>query len=300
MALKKSPASTQASEEKPQSAVQFEADDNESALGAPFDTDNGTINSNTDNDTATNTQAPERGATPEKTMLNEQTPTHSTDVAEVRNTSVSTNVNTNFSQQVSEMKGALDMSYGNFRVFKASNGAIVEVGDNGEDLGRFVQVRMMAWDKHWEVSPGTNDKKSKDYLAFSDDGVHIDRVVGEELQKYVGSTIEQYLKYLREDEGFDNASKREFVDVACVALSNDAGVDLEGDIIQVTLPPTSIPAFSKYQSGLAGKARALEMGIPGIKLPEDPFTFFFVVEKASKGDNKWTKLKIESKLPTKL
>ena len=90
------------------------------------------------------------------------------------------------------------------------------------------------------------------------------------------------------------------MDVACVALSNDAGVDLEGDIIQVTLPPTSTPAFSKYQSGLAGKARAIEMGIPGIKLPEDPFTFFFVVEKASKGDNKWTKLKIESKLPTKL
>ena len=46
------------------------------------------------------------------------------------------------------------------------------------------------------------------------------------------------------------------------------------------------------------QARAAAMNLPGAKLSEDPFRFFLETEAASKGTNRWTKLKISAKKPS--
>lgn len=205
-----------------------------------------------------------------------------------------------FQREVQDMKGASDFSYGNFRVFKGNNGEIAETGGDEESLGRWAQVRLLSWDEHFEVSPGEQSANTKDFVAYSKDGEVIDSVIGEELKTWVGKPVKEYLEYLKAEEQFENAKCRRFIDTACALLGTDNGDGPIGEVIQVTLSESSIPAFSRYQEELKNKARCVAMGLPGFKLPEDPFTFFFIREVTSKGNNKWTKLRISATLPAKL
>lgn len=205
-----------------------------------------------------------------------------------------------FQREVAAMKGASDFSYGNFRTFKGNNGEISESGGDQATLGRWAKVRLLSWDEHHEVSPGEQSESSKSFVAYSKDGKTIDSVIGEEQKAWVGRTIVDYLDYLRTKEEFTNAGSRRFVDMACALMAAEDEDAPIGEVIQVTLSQSSIPAFSKYQEQLTNKARCVAMGLPGFTLPEDPFTFFLVREVAKKNENKWTKLKIESTLPAKL
>jgi hypothetical protein len=202
-----------------------------------------------------------------------------------------------FQKEVADMKGSSDFSFGNYETFKANNGSIVGMTGDKTDLGRWAKVRLIAWDEHYECSPGTDD--GKDYVAYSKDGITIDSVIGEEQRSYVGKTVNEYLAFL-EAEGFDRAKVRRFIDTGCALLATDNGEGPIGSVIQVTLSESSIPAFSRYQQQLQDNAKCVAMGIPGFTLPADPFTFFMIREAASKGDRRWTKLKISQTLPAKL
>lgn len=205
-----------------------------------------------------------------------------------------------FQREVQAMKGASDFSYGNYRVFKGNNGEISESGGDQDALGRWAKVRLMSWDDHYEISPGEEGASTKDYVAYSKDGKVIDSVIGEELKSWVGRPVQEYAEYLKKEEGFAKTKVRRFVDTACALLATDNGDGPIGKVIQITLSESSIPAFSRYQQELADTARCVAMGLPGFSLPEDPFTFFFIREVAAKGNQKWTKLKIEQNLPAKI
>lgn len=204
-----------------------------------------------------------------------------------------------FKKDVEAMKGSADFSYGSHRVFKAKDGEIKEMSGDKVNLGKWVKVRLLAWDRHFEVSPGEDGASSAAFVAYSKDGVTIDSVVGEEQKQWEGRTVADYLQYLRTEEEFEKAGSREFVDTQVAVLGSEAEPDFTG-VVQVTLSSSSIPAFSKYQTNLEATAKCVAMGLPGYKLPEDPFTFFYIRESASKGKNSWTKLKIESNLPAKI
>ncbi len=205
-----------------------------------------------------------------------------------------------FQREVAAMKGASDFSFGNYPVFKGNNGSIAESGGDEADLGRWAQVRLLSWDEHFECSPGESGASTKEFVAYSKDGKTIDSVIGEEQKRWVGASVNDYMNYLKTEEEFSNAKCRRFIDTACALMATDSGDGPIGTVIQVTLSESSIPAFSKYQQSLADTARCVAMGLPGFKLPEDPFTFFFLREVTSKGNNKWTKLKIVSSLPAKI
>lgn len=204
-----------------------------------------------------------------------------------------------FQREFEEMKDASDFSYGNYKVFKGNNGSIAETGDKGIDLGRWVQVRLMAWGKHFEISPGESGASTKEFVGYSKDGKTIDSVIGEDVKSWEGRSVDDYIKYLREEEEFAGAKVREFVDMACALMACDAG-DVPLKMIQLTLSETSIPSFSRYQQELKDTARCCAMGLPGFTLPDDPFNFFVIREVASKGSQRWTKLMISSELPAKL
>ena len=207
-----------------------------------------------------------------------------------------------FKREVEEMKGASAFAYGDYQVFKADGGGISETGA-GKDtkLGRWAKVRLMAWDNSYQVSPGAEGASTKDFVAYSKDGKTIDSVIGEELKSWVGKTVQDYVTYLEKEEEFSGVKVRPFIDTGCYLLGTDSGDGPVGKTVQITLSKTSMTSFSRYQQELIDNARAVSMGLPGAKLPEDPFTYYYIVERVqdAKG-KKWDKLRIESVLPAKL
>lgn len=205
-----------------------------------------------------------------------------------------------FEKQILDMRGG-DFSYGTYRVFKGSNGEIAEMSGEQASCGRWAKVHLLNWDEHFEVSPGSDDKSSKDFVAYSRDGVVIDSVIGEEQRAdWVGKSVKDYVEYLKNEEDFAKADARQFVDMACALLGTDSGDGPIGTVIQVTLSSSSIPSFKKYTQSLKDTARCVSMGLPGFVMPENPMAFFLIREVASKGSNKWTKLSFASNLPAKL
>lgn len=203
-----------------------------------------------------------------------------------------------FKQELEEMKGAFDFSHNSWRVFKGSNGAIAEMG-NGKTatMGTWAEVRLMGWDDSYQVSPGEDGARTKDFVAFSKDGQVIDGVIGEEQRQFVGRPVQEYVDYLRNTEKFTQAASARYINLACLIISSDKA-GFEGEGVQITLSQSSIPAFQAYQQQLKMQARAAAMNLPGAKMSEDPFRFFLETEAASKGTNRWTKLKISTKKPS--
>lgn len=204
-----------------------------------------------------------------------------------------------FKKEVEAMQGAADFTYGSHRVFKAADGEIKEMQGDKLVLGKWVKARLLAWDRHFEISPGEEGASSGPFVAYSKDGVTIDNVIGEEQKAYEGTPVADYLKYLREEEDFDKASRREFVDLQVAVMGSESEPDFVG-VIQVTLASSSIPAFRKYQSDLEATAKCVAMNLAGYSLPADPFTFYLIREAAEKGKNRWTKIRIASTLPAKV
>ena len=241
-------------------------------------------------------------AQPEAATPAAPAPAASTAVAPATSTAVTVNTSEEakrFQREFDEMRGAADFAFGNYPIYKGSNGAIREMGQGKTaSFGRWAKVRMMAWDDSYQIGPGVDGSKAKDFVAFSKDGKTVDSVIGEDLRHFVGKPVTEYLDFLR-NEGYDKAESKRYVHTACAVLDSEDGTHEPGQIVQVTLSQSSLPSFRAYQEKLKTAARAVAMGIPGFSLPADPFTFFYICEAAAKGSNNWTKLKIESSLPKK-
>lgn len=205
-----------------------------------------------------------------------------------------------FARQIAQTQGG-DFSFGTYRVFKGNNGEVCEMSGEKASCGRWAKVHMLNWDFHYEVSPGTDDKSSKSFVAYSRDGITIDSVIGEEQRAdWEGKPVREYVDYLRTEEEFAKADVRQFVDMACALLGTDSGDGPVGTVIQVTLSSSSIPNFKRYVKALEESARCVAMGLPGFTMPENPMQFFLVREAASKDNLKWTKLAFYSSLPAKI
>lgn len=204
-----------------------------------------------------------------------------------------------FKREVEDMKGASDFSYGNYNVFKGNNGEIM-CTETGDKFGRWVKVRLLSWDDHTEISPGETGASTKDFVAYSKDGKVIDSVIGEDQKGWIGKPVADYVEYLKNEEDFSKTKSRRFIDTACAVIASDSGDGPIGEVVQITLSESSIPAFAKHQEQLANKARCVAMGLPGFSLPADPFQFFFLREVVSKAQNTWTKLRIVQDLPAKI
>ena len=202
-------------------------------------------------------------------------------------------------RELDEMHGASSFNYGNYDVYKGSNGEIAKMGSDEKSLGRWAQVRLLGWDDHHEVSPGSQDKTSKTFVAYSKDGKTVDHVIGEEMRGWVGKSVAEYVENLRTTEGFEKAKVSRYVDMAVAVLACDSG-DLPTEVIQVTLSQSSIPSFTKYMQALKDKARCVAMGLPGFAMPEDPWTFYMLREVVSANNNRWTKINFTTTLPAKI
>lgn len=206
-----------------------------------------------------------------------------------------------FQKEVEAMKAGADFAYGNFAVFKGINGVIKGTGDNKTSLGRWAKVSMIAWDDRVQISPGSDAESAKECVAYSKDGIKIDSVIGfEKYGRFIGAKVDDYLAYLK-DSDWLKASASRYIDVACIVHDGEskAAKEMVGEVICISLSKSSIPSFQAYQSNLNMKAKAVARGgalATLVKLPEDPFTFFFQTEAASKDGKDWTKLKVSDRL----
>lgn len=205
-----------------------------------------------------------------------------------------------FKKELDSMRGASDFRYGNYAVYKGINGEVMSNDTANASMGRWVKVRLLSWDDHYEVSPGESGDSTKDYVAYSKDGKTVDSVLGSELQEWVGKSVDEYTTFLRDEEDFKLTKCRRFIDTACAVLGADKGSAPIGKVVQITLSETSIPSFASYQQQLQDNARCVEMGLAGFTLPDDPFSFFFLRESAQKGKNNWTKLRVLATLPAEI
>lgn len=221
-----------------------------------------------------------------------------TAIAKAATTSVAVNSSSEeakrFQAEFDAMQGAADFAYGNYRIFKGIDGEIrcTEQGST-LSLGRNVTVRLLAWAFHWQIAPGSDATKAKEFVAFSDDGETVSSVIGEDLRHFVGKPVNTYLDYLR-SEGYDKAESKRYLDTAVAVLGSESGKHEPGDVVQITFSPSSISSFSQYQEKLKTRARGVQLGLPGFTMPADPFTFKVAAESASKGSNRWTKLAIQA------
>jgi len=226
-----------------------------------------------------------------------------TAIAKAATSSLSTNdaaqAAKNFKKEIEAMRGAADFSYGSHRVLKADNGVIKELAGEKLVLGRWVKVRLLAWQNTFQVSPGEQGKDSGQYVAYSSDGKTIDYVIGEDYKSWIGKSVQDYLKFLKEDEEFEKAAVREFIDTECAVLGCEDEPDFH-EVVQITLSSSSIPAFKRYQSDLEATAKCVVMGLPGYTLPPDALSFYFIREVAQKNSNTWTKLRVAASLPAKI
>lgn len=207
------------------------------------------------------------------------------------------NAGASFKAEVEAMKGAIDFAYGNYPMFKASSGKL-KCKEPVASLGAWTRGNMIGWNDRVQVSPG--EGKSKDLVAYSDDCATISKVIGEAGSGWIGRAVADYVQHLRVDQNCNLAKASVYVDVAfAVTECESNSIDFVGEVVQITLSPSSIPSFKSYQEKLKATAMCVAKGLPGFKLPEDPFHFYFLVEDASKGDNEWAKLKVLAKLPTK-
>ena len=202
-----------------------------------------------------------------------------------------------FKAEVEAMKGAIDFSFGNYPSFKPAGGKL-KCKEPVASLGSWVRGTMIGWNNRVQVSPG--EGKPKDLVAYSDDCVTISKVIGEGGADWEGRPVAEYLLHLRGDQGCNLAKASTYVDVAfAVAECESNSTEFIGEVVQIVLSPSSATGFTSYQEKLKATAMCVAKGLPGFKLPEDPFHFYFLVEDASKGDNEWAKLKVLAKLPTK-
>lgn len=203
-----------------------------------------------------------------------------------------------FADEVAAMKGGADFSYGNYPVFKGINGEIKGTGDTKVSLGRWAKVTMLAWDDRTQVSPGSDNDSAKLCVAYSKDHVTLDSVIGvDKYGSWVGKKVADYVEFLKQNDWL-KASASRFIDVAVVVHDADttAGKEMAGEIICVSLSKSSMPSFQQYQEKLNMKAKAVARGIPGVAIPDDPFTFYMIREAASKDGKDWTKIKVSDKL----
>lgn len=203
-----------------------------------------------------------------------------------------------FAQEVEAMKGDADFSYGIRPTFKAINGVIKGTGDNTASMGVWIHGTMIAWNDRIQISPGVDTDNAKLCVAYSQDHVTIDNVIGvDKYGSWVGRKVADYVEFLKESD-FPKAAASRFIDIAFAVrdAEKQAGKAMVGEVITVSLSKSSIPSFSQYQDKLNMAAKMIERGIPGIVLPEDPFTFYMTAEAASKDGRDWTKIKVSDKL----
>ncbi len=192
----------------------------------------------------TKTAAPAETKTVEAETKVEAAASTETAVAVKPATAVSTVVSKKFQASLQEYHNAIDPVGLDFNTFSRVTVGLDGFSDDKQiDLGKEIRLELMSYNDRYVVSPGVDNDEAKAFVRYSLDGVVIDS--GED----AGMLVADYLKNLKEVEGYKDASVKQYLNiVGFLTHANDAEIIPEDRIIiSLQVPPQSRAVFSRHQ-----------------------------------------------------
>jgi hypothetical protein len=170
------------------------------------------------------------------------------------------------------------VEFGTFPRLIGANGAVTLKSDN-KSLGETVDIQLLSWSEVYTVSPGSDKEEAKKLVEYSRDGVTIDKS---------GRDVNEYLKYLRETEGYKDASKKKYIELIGFLQGSAKPGGPTGEIVQVSLSPQSLLTFQAYMANVAVRVRLGQITAEGVE------NIRVTAEGKSGNGRNWTILKVGS------
>lgn len=145
--------------------------------------------------------------------------------------------------------------------------------DKDKELGKKIKFEVLSWNYVWMVTTGeqNNDEANK-LIRTSYNGVNI---------KGEGRTVEEYVKHLRDVEGYDKTSVKQYIEVYCNLVWSETKGEVAPEsqqIHQLSLSPQSVAQWGRY---------LLETGMRKVRGIEDTNIVFATQERKIIGANKF-------------
>lgn len=164
-----------------------------------------------------------------------------TAVATVAKKELSAIVGKKYAPALEEFKNVIDPSSLQFNTF---NRVTVDLGGfedaEGNDLGETIKIQLMSYNERFVVSPGVQDDDATAFVKYSLDGKTIDGT---------GESVADYLKMLRETEGYKEASCKKYLAIYGF-LTEAKGKEIpevDRQIVELQVPPMSVAFFTRHQ-----------------------------------------------------
>lgn len=112
--------------------------------------------------------------------------------------------------------------------------------DQKKDLGKVIKLEVMSWNLRYVASPGVQDKEATEKVRYSLDGKTI---------QGTGESIHEYIKLLKEVDGYDKAALKEYLSIIGFLVEAD-GQEIPAEareIVSLQVPPQSRALFTRYQ-----------------------------------------------------
>lgn len=126
--------------------------------------------------------------------------------------------------------------------------------DKTKELGKKIRFRVLSWNFLWLVTTGenTDNTEANKMIRTSYDGVNLKNGEGK---------VEDYVKKLRDVDGYDKTAVRQYAEVYANLLWTETKGDVPADeqgIVQISLSPQSVQKWQGYILDAAvRKARGL-------------------------------------------
>lgn len=144
--------------------------------------------------------------------------------------------------------------------------------DKTKELGKKIKVEVLSWSYLWLVTTGEQNDEANKALRTSYDGVNLKGGEG---------TVADYVKYLKEVEGYEKTTVKQYAELYANLLWSEAGGDVapeEQQIVQVSLSPQTVGQWGRYM---------LESGLRRAKGIPDSNVVVMTGEKKILGPNKF-------------
>lgn len=157
---------------------------------------------------------------------------------------------------------------------KSAPGSVKD--EDNYNYGSYVDLHLLSFFTQWVVSPGDDSSEAKEEVRYSYDGV---TTTG-------GDSVEDHLASLKASD-YPDASVKTYTVLVGILEGSQKGGGLEGDMVQVSLSPSSKKSFEGYrlQTGVKLIQGRLKEGtnVEQIRIE---------AENKTKGDNDFTLLKV--------
>ena len=161
-----------------------------------------------------------------------------------RTTAVATPTGGKYKPALTSYQNVIDPSSLEFDTFRRITVGLDGFSDENEvELGKCIKLQIMSWNERFVVTPGVQNAEANEKVRYSLDGKVLED----------GTLVADYLKVLREVDGYDKASLKKYMTIYGFLVGNEIKGEMveidpaEREIVSVQVPPRSLPLFTRYQ-----------------------------------------------------